>query len=1007
MITLFNRILQLFFISLLSFNTVNAAECLPDLGSGNICTAKDFTLTSAVVAGPADCTEGEIIPGGITIRVGVTPTASRRYDIGFFIANNDEPVIEGDSCTFTSLAPLEVGRNFDGDSGSGPYRNLDGDACGDAGQIDGEIFKNMVLNDVLCQDVDNDGNLDIDYALTWQKNQSYFCADPSVPSNFFPPTSSSCKAAIGNLDIPVVPPLPAPQISIEKSVSPDELVANIDGNVIYSLTITNTGTETVTLIELDDDIFNDVNGLGNCSVPQTIKADNSYHCSFPITLTGQAAGNTHTNSITATAENSAAASVNDSDDATVIFVAGTTTSIGDLVYNDLNANGIHDDNEPGISNVVVILINQDTNTQTQLTTDPDGHYMFLGLVAGNYLVTPRTNTAPLRDMVHTGGIIPHVISLANDEHYLLADFGFSQAKITVNKTASPTVVDAPSAYVVFKVIVTNVGAIDVVLTNLVDTQFGILSSSECDLSIPPTLSSKESYTCQFTKTISGNTGDEHHNSVTALAWDRGKNTHFASDSARVIFNDPANSSIGHSVWNDVNINGVYDAGEPVFDDITLMLSGTTNAVTTTNNGGVYSFSNLAAGNYIVTLNDPLKILDDYVLVSGVNPYNNPALAIGENDTNANFGYAKAEIEVTKTANQNIIYNNSNVTYSISINNTGRIPVTLNVLEDNVFGDLNGNGNCVAGGIIAAGSSYLCSFTETITLGGVGIHNNTVTATVNDSVNDIQASDSAHVLVIAVGAIGHLIWNDLNDDGIKDADEEGIDGVTIDLTDNIGTVLQSTTTASGGQYDFVVVNGTYRIHVTDEAQLLNGMDLTTGADSIGMNPSNDIIINNNIKQTINFGYNFPPPVITPSINVTKLATTSLIIGSASVTYSITVINTGPLNVTLNILYDNQFGSLNGKGSCVTGGVITVGNNYSCSFTEVLSGTHGDVHNNIVIAVAQTVSVQRSIWTLSQFAIAADKWDINFILAENIPLLSNLGIVLLIILVLLVVQRKNQV
>jgi hypothetical protein len=161
-----------------------ADECLPNLGNGNICTANDFNLTSAVISGPAQCTEGEIIVGNVNIRVGVTPTANNRYDIGFFIGNNDESAIEGNSCTFTSLSPLENGSNFDPNSGSGPYRNIDGDACGDTSKSDGEIFKNILLNDVLCQDKDNDGKVDIDYALTWQKNQSYVCNDPNVAANF-------------------------------------------------------------------------------------------------------------------------------------------------------------------------------------------------------------------------------------------------------------------------------------------------------------------------------------------------------------------------------------------------------------------------------------------------------------------------------------------------------------------------------------------------------------------------------------------------------------------------------------------------------------------------------------------------------------------------------------------------------------------------------------------------------------------------------------------------------
>ncbi|MFK5894336.1 MAG: SdrD B-like domain-containing protein [Pseudomonadota bacterium] len=1010
----YNRLLLILLIILTT--TTHAAECLPDLGNGNICTAKDFTLTSTVVAGPVNCTDGEIIPGGITVRFGVTPTANQRYDIGFFVGDHGESPIQGDSCTFASLAPIEAGGNFDGSSGNGPYRDLDSNSCGDTLKTDGEIFKEIVLADVLCQDTDNDGKLDIDYALTWQQ-QVQSCNDPSIPSNFFPPSSSKCKAAIGNIDdIDVLPPIAAPLITIEKSVSPQELTA-LGGSVEYSLNITNTGTETVTLTTLNDTVFGDVNGMGNCSLPQTITAANSnysiksgynYHCSFNVILTGQAPGSTHTNTLTATAENSNAVIVNDSDDAIVSFVAGNTASIGDFIYNDLNGNGIHDESEPGIADADVLLqLNPGTGYVTiqTATTSNDGYYSFNSLGAGNYRVIPDTSQAPLNDWVHTGGIIPHDITLANNQHYLLADFGFSQAKISVNKTAEPTIVSGNSSPIIFKFIVTNVGAIDVTLTNLVDTVFGNLSLKGC--SLPQTLTSNSSYSCQFTEILTGNIGDEHNNTAAALVWDMGQNPHFASDSATVTFNDPNNGTIGHLVWNDININGIFDAGEAVFDDVTLTLAGTANYTITTHHGGEYLFTNLAAGNYVVIVTDDNKILSDYVLVTNNLPYNK-ALAAGEIDIQANFGYAKPEITITKTANKQIVFSGggvqADVVFTFVIANTGNIDLDITSINDTQFGNLNVS--CPPQ-LLLAGNSFSCNITQNINPAGPypTTHNNVVTVTADDVITntEIRASDNAHIVVVpAGGAIAYIIWNDINGDGIKDSDEYGIDGVSIDLTNNVGTVLQTTTSASGGTYNFIVANGTYRIHITDKSQILETATLTVGADSVGNNPTNDIIINN-INLSTNFGYQYP--TIRPTIQVTKIASTATITGSESVTFNITVTNTGALDVSLTTLYDNQFGSLNSKGNCMIGGVIVIGAAYSCSFTEVLSGSNGDTHNNIVIAVAKTLGVQKN--TANQFALAADKWDINFrILAENIPLWSDWGRNLIIIILLIAVYIANK-
>jgi hypothetical protein len=197
-----------------------AAQCLPDLGNGNICTAKDFVLSEIAISGPTSCTEGEIISQPITVRFGMEPTANKRYDIGLFVGDHGESPIQGDSCTFSSLTPIENGGIFDGLSGSGPYRDLDSNQCGDTLKSDDIIYRDILLNDVLCKDSDNDGKLDVAYAVTWQQQQRS-CTDPLDPVNFFPPSSSKCLTAVGNFDdIGVFPPPVLPSITVSKSASP-------------------------------------------------------------------------------------------------------------------------------------------------------------------------------------------------------------------------------------------------------------------------------------------------------------------------------------------------------------------------------------------------------------------------------------------------------------------------------------------------------------------------------------------------------------------------------------------------------------------------------------------------------------------------------------------------------------------------------------------------------------------------------------------------------------------
>ena len=71
-------LVTLFVVLFLRLPFTLAAQCLPDLGNGNICTAKDFILSEILISGPTSCTEGEIISQPITVRFGIQPTAGVR-----------------------------------------------------------------------------------------------------------------------------------------------------------------------------------------------------------------------------------------------------------------------------------------------------------------------------------------------------------------------------------------------------------------------------------------------------------------------------------------------------------------------------------------------------------------------------------------------------------------------------------------------------------------------------------------------------------------------------------------------------------------------------------------------------------------------------------------------------------------------------------------------------------------------------------------------------------------
>ena len=98
---------------------------------------------------------------------------------------------------------------------------------------------------------------------------------------------------------------PPASMTVVKGVAPASL-PEPGGEVDYTLQITNTGEDTLTVTALSDSLLGgSANGVGNCTLPQTIPSGAAYGCSYPFTITGEA-GDMVVNTVTATAQPSAA-----------------------------------------------------------------------------------------------------------------------------------------------------------------------------------------------------------------------------------------------------------------------------------------------------------------------------------------------------------------------------------------------------------------------------------------------------------------------------------------------------------------------------------------------------------------------------------------------------------------------------------------------------------------------------------------------------------------------------
>jgi len=530
-----------------------AGNCLPDIGNGNICTANDITPSIGSVSGPSGCTEGDYVSGLVVEVTFVQPASNSpdRYDIGVFVANDGGSPIGGASCTFDSLTPQLVNPTVaDLASGAGPYRDIDGDSCGDVRATDVTV-KSIALDPILCKDSDGDGNLDVGAVLTWSSNkQQDVCSDPGDAANFIPTTQSKCRYE-ENINLPI-PVEDAPSIRVEKLATPSQI--NDNDLVTFDVVVINTSSasDTVSLDTLVDNVHGDLNGQGSCATPQTIAPGALYECSFQQRIRG-AVGYVEVDTVTATARDEEGVTVSDNDDARVEII-GSTPPPSVRVFKVATPSVIE---EPGGTiRFDIVLVNNGSGSVQFKSLDDS---VFGDLTdAANAQVSNNTclslPTLTPTDRIHFCRFDAQVTGNAGDVHVNTITAGAdglsdndsalvriidSLPVIEVDKSPNPKLLKAPGGEVTYTVVVSNAGKEPVTLQSLDDGLFndiadagnGLINSTTCVLggSIP----AGGSYTCSFEASVAGNAADFHTNTVTATAADDDANQTTAFDRATV------------------------------------------------------------------------------------------------------------------------------------------------------------------------------------------------------------------------------------------------------------------------------------------------------------------------------------------------------------------------------------------------------------------------------------------------------------------------------------------
>jgi LruC domain-containing protein len=110
-----------------------------------------------------------------------------------------------------------------------------------------------------------------------------------------------------------------PEIEVIKTADPTTVIEP-GGVVTFTVEVTNLSspTDPVTIDSLVDDIHGDLDGQGTCAVPFTLQPGETYTCQFTALVQGEA-GDSETDTVTASGTDDEGLPVSDSDDATVVI----------------------------------------------------------------------------------------------------------------------------------------------------------------------------------------------------------------------------------------------------------------------------------------------------------------------------------------------------------------------------------------------------------------------------------------------------------------------------------------------------------------------------------------------------------------------------------------------------------------------------------------------------------------------------------------------------------------
>lgn len=339
-------------------------------------------------------------------------------------------------------------------------------------------------------------------------------------------------------------------------------------------------------------------------------------------------------------------------------------------------------------------------------------------------------------------------------------------------------------------------------------------------------------------------------------------------------------ALGDTVWIDANNNGLLDGGEKGLANVPVTLLDSTGTVTigstTTDANGVYGFSNLTQGTYVISIAPG----NGYISSTGKNGSaagsHEPGVSGTQNneDHGTQFDAANIRTTVTLTAAGtnpdgdanlrqdfgvfqplslgNFIFEDANNNGTFDAGDSKMANVTVSLLDSTstVIGttasDANGNygfTNLIPGSYTVRVTAPVGYTTSTGKNGSAigpyepGVsgtqdnedHGTLIGTFVTSGVTLAAPGDAANPDAAGFAnlrqdfglfqpiSVGSFVWIDTNDNGKFDTGEAPVPNVPVQILDGGNNVIASTTTDSNGAYNFTNLSpGTYFISIAPPA-----------------------------------------------------------------------------------------------------------------------------------------------------------------------------------------------